>query len=110
MIADYATSHSLAARMLLWAVLGGAATGRIKIPTVCPHWVILSLVWFTLVREFTSPTGRFAFTSPSAFLVAMLIAIASMVVTNKPILLHIVGVPMNISRVAGVQHISSHEL
>ena len=102
LVSDYATPHSLAARMLLWAVLGGAATGSVKVPTVCPHWVIISLVWFTLVREFTSPTGRFAFSSTSAFLVATLTALSSMGVTNKPNLFHVIGVPVNIGRLAGV--------
>ena len=110
LIADNTTSHPLTARVFLCAVLGGAATGRIKLLAVCPHWVILSLVWLTPVREFTSPNGRFAFTSPSAFLVATLIAFTSMVVTNEPILLHVVGIPMDIGGVAGVQHISSNEL
>ena len=110
LVADYATPHSLAARMLLWAVLGGAATGSVKVPTVCPHWVVSLLMVPTLVGEFSSPTGRFAFPSTSNFIVATLVPVTSMVVTNRPIILHVVGVPVALCSLAGMEDIASNQL
>ena len=108
LVANYAPTHSLTTGVFLWTILSTATTGSVKVPTVCPHWVVSLLMVPTLVGEFSSPTGRFAFPSTSNFIVATLVPVTSMVVTNRPIILHVVGVPVALCSLAGMEDIASN--